>query len=188
MLVGTGDHLDWDRDANRLAASEDYCWYSWPQQADSMERLVDHRFEWVLPELGTPRRMAFERMFAGFSPKPNASVETRSIEFQRGMLSASDRISIVTRQETRLEERIGVLAALPFAPPVSRNADGIATRANWRTTIVQLAFIDLLRRPSRDSLSFPRNTLQPSDPHEPTAPGWPARPLWWPPSAKRATC
>jgi glyoxylase-like metal-dependent hydrolase (beta-lactamase superfamily II)/ferredoxin len=48
----TGDHLDWDRDEQQLAASEDYCWYSWPQQAESMERLADYRFEWVLPGHG----------------------------------------------------------------------------------------------------------------------------------------
>jgi glyoxylase-like metal-dependent hydrolase (beta-lactamase superfamily II)/ferredoxin len=48
----TGDHLDWDRDEQRLAASEDYCWYSWRQQADSMRRLADHRFQWVLPGHG----------------------------------------------------------------------------------------------------------------------------------------
>ena len=135
------------------------------------------RFEWVLPELGTPRRMAFERMFADFSPKPRASVETRSIEFQRGMLSTSDRISIVTRQETMLEERIGVLAPLPFTPAVSRNADGIATRANWRPTIVQLAFLDLLRRKAREKVATPQSTLQPSDPPRLTPPGWPALPV-----------
>jgi len=135
------------------------------------------RFEWVLPEPGTPRRTAFERMFADFSPKPNASVETRSIEFQRGILSKSDRISIVTRQETMLEERIGVLAALPFSPPVSRNADGIATRANWKPTIVQLAFLDLLRRNARDNLLTPQSTLQSSDPRRVTTPSWPALPV-----------
>ncbi len=48
----TGDHLAWDRDEQRLAASEDYCWYSWPRQAESMARLADHRFEWVLPGHG----------------------------------------------------------------------------------------------------------------------------------------
>jgi glyoxylase-like metal-dependent hydrolase (beta-lactamase superfamily II)/ferredoxin len=48
----TGDHLDWDRDAQQLSASEDYCWYSWPQQAESMERLAAYRFEWVLPGHG----------------------------------------------------------------------------------------------------------------------------------------
>lgn len=44
----TGDHLDWDRDEQRLAASENYCWYSWPEQAKSMSRLADYHFEWVL--------------------------------------------------------------------------------------------------------------------------------------------
>jgi glyoxylase-like metal-dependent hydrolase (beta-lactamase superfamily II)/ferredoxin len=48
----TGDHLDWDRDQQRLAASENYCWYSWPQQAESMARLADFKFEWVLPGHG----------------------------------------------------------------------------------------------------------------------------------------
>jgi glyoxylase-like metal-dependent hydrolase (beta-lactamase superfamily II)/ferredoxin len=48
----TGDHLDWDRDEQCLTASENYCWYSWPQQAKSMERLADYPFEWVLPGHG----------------------------------------------------------------------------------------------------------------------------------------
>jgi glyoxylase-like metal-dependent hydrolase (beta-lactamase superfamily II)/ferredoxin len=48
----TGDHLDWDRDAEELSASESYCWYSWSEQADSMARLAEYRFEWVLPGHG----------------------------------------------------------------------------------------------------------------------------------------
>jgi glyoxylase-like metal-dependent hydrolase (beta-lactamase superfamily II)/ferredoxin len=48
----TGDHLDWDRDKQRLAASENYCWYSWSRQAESMARLADYSFEWVLPGHG----------------------------------------------------------------------------------------------------------------------------------------
>jgi hypothetical protein len=122
-------------------------------------------------------------MFAGFKPKPTASIETRSIEFQREMLATSDRVSIVTRQETLLEERIGVLAALPFAPPVSRNADGIATRANWKPTIVQLAFLDLLRRNARVNLAIPQSPVRASDRSDLTAPRWPTPPVTGP--AKR---
>ena len=48
----TGDHLAWDRDEQQLLAFRDYCWYSWPQQAESMARLAEHRFEWVLPGHG----------------------------------------------------------------------------------------------------------------------------------------
>jgi glyoxylase-like metal-dependent hydrolase (beta-lactamase superfamily II) len=48
----TGDHLDFDRDSKRLAASRDYCWHSWSRQTSSMRRLADFRFEWVLPGHG----------------------------------------------------------------------------------------------------------------------------------------
>ncbi|HET6328155.1 MAG TPA: MBL fold metallo-hydrolase [Planctomycetaceae bacterium] len=48
----TGDHLDFDRDSQRLAASEDYCWCSWSRQAESMRRLASYRFDWVLPGHG----------------------------------------------------------------------------------------------------------------------------------------
>ncbi|QEL18671.1 MBL fold metallo-hydrolase [Limnoglobus roseus] len=44
-----GDHLDWDRDERHLAAMERYCWHSWPEQVESVSRLADYRFEWVLP-------------------------------------------------------------------------------------------------------------------------------------------
>jgi glyoxylase-like metal-dependent hydrolase (beta-lactamase superfamily II)/ferredoxin len=58
----TGDHLDWDRDARRLSASEDYCWYSWPQQAESMARLAEYRFEWVLPGHGQRVQLPADEM------------------------------------------------------------------------------------------------------------------------------
>jgi glyoxylase-like metal-dependent hydrolase (beta-lactamase superfamily II) len=60
----TGDHLDWDRGEQRLAASEDYCWYSWPEQAESVGRLADFRFEWVLPGHGQRVRLPAAEMRA----------------------------------------------------------------------------------------------------------------------------
>jgi glyoxylase-like metal-dependent hydrolase (beta-lactamase superfamily II)/ferredoxin len=48
----TGDHLSWDREGQRLSASQDYCWHSWHQQTSSMARLLDYSFEWVLPGHG----------------------------------------------------------------------------------------------------------------------------------------
>ena len=37
-----------------LYAFRSACWYSWPEQIKSMERLLDYRFEWVLPGHGRP--------------------------------------------------------------------------------------------------------------------------------------
>ncbi len=53
----TGDHLDWNRDGRRLDASEDYCWYSWPRQVESMARLTGYTFTWVLPGHGQRVRL-----------------------------------------------------------------------------------------------------------------------------------
>jgi len=60
----TGDHLDWDRDQKQLSASEDYCWYSWSQQAESMRRLADYQFEWVLPGHGQKVHLPADEMRA----------------------------------------------------------------------------------------------------------------------------
>ena len=48
----TGDHLWWNRGAERLGASRRVCWYSWPEQIESMKKLLDYSFEWVLPGHG----------------------------------------------------------------------------------------------------------------------------------------
>ena len=58
----TGDHLDWDRDGARLSASRDYCWHSWPRQIESMNRLLDYNFEWVLPGHGQRVQLPAEEM------------------------------------------------------------------------------------------------------------------------------
>src|SRR5689334_9393770 len=58
----TGDHLAWSPDRGHLYAFRSACWYSWPEQIKSMERLLDYRFEWVLPGHGRPVHLAAEEM------------------------------------------------------------------------------------------------------------------------------
>ncbi len=53
----TGDHL-WGDAEGRLGAGRSVCWYDWREQTRSMERLLAHRFEWVLPGHGRPWRAA----------------------------------------------------------------------------------------------------------------------------------
>jgi glyoxylase-like metal-dependent hydrolase (beta-lactamase superfamily II)/ferredoxin len=48
----TGDHLWWDEDDHRLDMGQGVCWYSWPEQLRSLERLREFRFQWVLPGHG----------------------------------------------------------------------------------------------------------------------------------------
>jgi glyoxylase-like metal-dependent hydrolase (beta-lactamase superfamily II)/ferredoxin len=51
-ILFTGDHLAWDPDEQTLTAFRGACWYSWAEQTRSMERLLQYRFEWVLPGHG----------------------------------------------------------------------------------------------------------------------------------------
>ncbi len=48
----TGDHLWWSDERKRLVASRGVCWFSWEEQVRSLRRLLDYRFEWVLPGHG----------------------------------------------------------------------------------------------------------------------------------------
>jgi glyoxylase-like metal-dependent hydrolase (beta-lactamase superfamily II)/ferredoxin len=58
----TGDHLEFDEDAGTLRAFRDFCWYDWREQTESMRRLLDLRFEWVLPGHGRQRHASPEQM------------------------------------------------------------------------------------------------------------------------------
>jgi glyoxylase-like metal-dependent hydrolase (beta-lactamase superfamily II) len=48
----TGDHLEFDEELGKLRAFKDYCWHDWKEQVQSMKRLLDFDFEWVLPGHG----------------------------------------------------------------------------------------------------------------------------------------
>jgi glyoxylase-like metal-dependent hydrolase (beta-lactamase superfamily II)/ferredoxin len=72
----TGDHLAWSESRGHLYAFRSACWYSWPEQIRSMERLLDYRFEWVLPGHGRPVHLDATAM--------RASLE-RCISWMRGI-------------------------------------------------------------------------------------------------------
>lgn len=58
----TGDHLAWSETRGHLYAFRSACWYSWSEQIRSMTRLLDYRFEWVLPGHGRPVRLPPDAM------------------------------------------------------------------------------------------------------------------------------
>jgi glyoxylase-like metal-dependent hydrolase (beta-lactamase superfamily II)/ferredoxin len=58
----TGDHLWWSRVQQCLSASKTYCWYSWAEQAQSMAKLRNFLFEWVLPGHGQRIKLSPEAM------------------------------------------------------------------------------------------------------------------------------
>jgi glyoxylase-like metal-dependent hydrolase (beta-lactamase superfamily II)/ferredoxin len=63
VLFG-GDHLAFDDERGSLEAWPDVCWYDWGEQTRSMERLLQHPFEWVLPGHGRRGHLPWARMEA----------------------------------------------------------------------------------------------------------------------------
>lgn len=59
----TGDHLAWSDRLHQLHAFRRHCWYSWPEQIKSMEKLAAYDFEWVLP--GHGRRYQADKVTIG---------------------------------------------------------------------------------------------------------------------------
>jgi glyoxylase-like metal-dependent hydrolase (beta-lactamase superfamily II)/ferredoxin len=57
----TGDHL-WADDEGKLGMGRGVCWYSWPEQKKSLRKLLDYRFEWVLPGHGRSLHLPAARM------------------------------------------------------------------------------------------------------------------------------
>jgi glyoxylase-like metal-dependent hydrolase (beta-lactamase superfamily II)/ferredoxin len=49
----TGDHLAWSPKRQTLTAFRSVAWYSWPRQIESMAKLAQYDFEWVLPGHGS---------------------------------------------------------------------------------------------------------------------------------------
>jgi glyoxylase-like metal-dependent hydrolase (beta-lactamase superfamily II)/ferredoxin len=58
----TGDHLAWSDNRDGLIAFRSVAWFSWRQQTESMKRLLDLRFEWVLPGHGRRAHLPAEIM------------------------------------------------------------------------------------------------------------------------------
>ena len=60
----SGDHVAWSERLGHVYAFRSACWYDWDVQADSMRRLADHRFSWILPGHGRRCRIEPGRMRA----------------------------------------------------------------------------------------------------------------------------
>lgn len=48
----TGDHIAYSKTLNQLVAFRKHCQYSWDKLYESVEKLIDYDFEWILPGHG----------------------------------------------------------------------------------------------------------------------------------------
>lgn len=102
-------------------------------------------YQWVVPSVGTPRRIRIEAIFDGMQTRPCFHLETSSLTMSRALLLSSDTITLMTRSEVQYDLDHGVLAELrcPYLGDVLFK--GVTTRGNWLPTLGHTAFLDCLR-------------------------------------------
>lgn len=114
---------------------------SWPDLAG---------YGWVTPASGVPTRVQFDAMFrdAGLEP-PVPVVESSSLVLIRGLLTASDRLTLISAHQVRPEIEFGLLRTLPFHVPQTARPIGLTLRRDWQPTATQSLLLDLLRDAGR---------------------------------------
>ena len=101
-------------------------------------------YDWILPGEGNPRRRVVEQLFADAPTQPRISIETSSIPAHKALLASSDRITLLTEGE--IKDRPDQLTALPFDGLAPRRPEGYAIRRDWKPTLIQQHFLELLQR------------------------------------------
>ena len=99
-------------------------------------------YDWITPGPGTPRQQALERMFGKRAPR--IAIETTSMQIHRNILASTQRLSLMSLMEARLNDA-ACFAILPFRSRHLARADGVARRTDWRPTRIHLQFLELLR-------------------------------------------
>ena len=105
------------------------------------------RFPWVAPPRETPAGgYLYETLRLQDRNITPVRVVSSSLVFLRGLLAQGPYVTIISRHQISVEEASGHLKPLPI--PLQNNARGIGLtyRADWRPTVAQAEFMDLLRR------------------------------------------
>ncbi len=109
-------------------------------------------YPWVIPRKGTPTRAIFDELFAASDDTSSGSpVESSSLTLIRGLLLESDRIALLSTHQIQHEQKLGLLATLPFTLRKTERPIGLTLRRNWRPTGAQKALLDALREAGRQA-------------------------------------
>ncbi|MGB0747504.1 MAG: LysR substrate-binding domain-containing protein [Magnetospiraceae bacterium] len=113
-------------------------------------------YSWVVPRRSTPTREAFEQMFRA-RKKPASIVESSSLILIRGLLLASDQLTLISSRLVQFEISHGFLSELPVSVSVPTRSIGLTWRDGWRPTAAQAHFMACLREAAEQANQvFPR--------------------------------
>ncbi len=107
---------------------------------------------WVLPRRDTPSRAILDRLMQawGLDSGGSGHVETGSLVALRGILTASDALTILSPRQIEVELDTGLLTVLDLALPPTDRPIGVSVLGGWQPTALGRAFLEELRRAAGD--------------------------------------
>jgi LysR family transcriptional regulator, regulator for genes of the gallate degradation pathway len=105
------------------------------------------RYPWIVPAPGTPLRIQWETMFAATGTAlPHVPIDCGSVITIRQLLLESDLLTLLSPDQVAVELEAGWLTKIADAPKGLTRTIGVTTRAGWRPTAIQQAFLGELHR------------------------------------------
>lgn len=114
-------------------------------------------YPWAVPGDETPTRAVFHQMFPDAEARmPGGMLETSSLVLLRGVLTGSDRLTLLSARQALYEIEQGLLAVVPYPVSLGSRRIGLTFRRDWRPTPTQAILIDHLRssRPTYDEVEL----------------------------------
>ncbi len=103
-------------------------------------------FPWIAPPKATPAGSYLVR-FLGLDQIDQTPVRvvSSSLIMVRGLLARGPYLSIISRSQISLEQKLGQIIPLDVSLPDSARSIGLTTRRDWKPTPTQARFLDLIR-------------------------------------------
>jgi DNA-binding transcriptional LysR family regulator len=103
-------------------------------------------YPWIAPPRPTPSgSYLFEKLGIPGLPDTPVRIVSSSLVLVRGLMMRGDYLTVMSRRQIEVEERLGVLTALPIPLPDSRRPIGLSFRRGWVATRSQRRMLDLIR-------------------------------------------
>ena len=102
-------------------------------------------YPWIAPPKTAPAgQYLFETLRIHERPETPVRVVSSSLVMLRGLLAEGPYVSIISRHQIAVEERLGLIAPLDIPLSGDRRPIGLTTRAGWQPTQTQARFLALL--------------------------------------------
>ena len=110
-----------------------------------MKALAD--YPWIVARRASPLLERWQSLFdeAGIA-RPRAPIQCGSVTTIKGLLVRSDFLTLLSRDQVKVEIDTGLLAPIPTPVPDTIRTIGAITRRDWYPTELQYRFLEILRK------------------------------------------